>query len=674
MRLAPAKVADRLTMSGLEVEELEQLGRDAVFELGVTPNRSDCLSVVGVAREIAAVTGCRFKGFKVKAPKGSGRIAGKLKVAVRNKKRCPRYAARMIAGVSIGPSPTWLVARLAACGIRSINNVVDATNYVMLEIGQPLHAFDMSEIRGGRIIVKLARDGQEFTTLDGVKRELSSDDLLICDAERPIALAGVMGGESSEVKDSTTDVILESAYFEPSGVRRTSKRLGLASESSRRFERGVDPNGVTDALNRLTEIILEIAGGRASADWIDVYPVKILPARVSVAVSETNRMLGTELSAHRMSNYLKALGLGVTKPRAGSISVRVPTFRPDITRSVDLMEEIARIHGYDKIAETVPDVKMSPIARPRFCAQEEKVREALIDSGLSEAVLNGFTAPDSIAAFEELGPTPVRITNPLSQDQGVMCTTLLPGLMDALKLNMNRQRTDVRLFSLQRVFHRPGAVGPSDEPLSLAGVMTGRRWPESWERSKELLDFYDVKGVVENVLDSLGLYEDAIYQRGETPSFLHPGRFAYVLYEGRRVGFVGEIHPDVIAKWDIGQDVYVFEMHFEVLAELYATRERRYMGFSKFPFVTRDISIVLKGNIPLVEVEKVISDSENKLLDDVSVFDVYHGKGVPEGHKSLGIALRFSSEDRTLTDDEVSGAQKNILEKLSNQLGAQLRE
>lgn len=674
VRLAPAKVAERLTMSGLEVEAVEYLGRNAIFELGVTPNRSDCLSVVGVAREAAAVTGSRFKGLKFKAPKGRGRIAKRLKVTVRNKKRCPRYSARTIEGVKVGPSPSWMAAKLAASGIRSINNVVDATNYVMLETGQPLHAFDMSLVRGGKIIVKLAGDGDEFVTLDGYTRKLTSDDLLICDAAGPIALAGVMGGENSEVRQSTTSVILESAYFELTGVRRTSRRLGLASESSRRFERGVDPNGITDAMNRLAELIIETAGGVASADWIDVYPTKVAPQRITVTVDETNRILGTDLTVAQISRHLKAVGLGVAKPRGRSIGVSVPTFRPDLTRPIDIIEEVARIHGYDRIDETMPDMRMEPIARPRFSDQEERVREALIDSGLSEAVVHGFISPESLKVFEELGPAPVRLENPLSQDQGVMCTTLLPGLMDALRLNMNRQRTDVRLFALQSVFHRPAAIGPSDEPLSLAGIMTGRRWPRCWERAKETLDFYDVKGVVENVLDFLGLSDAAIYQRGQAPSFLHPGKFAYVIYEGKRAGFMGELHPDVVARWDLGQDVFVFELHFELLAELSQTRERRYEEYSEFPFATRDISIVLRDNVPLVEVEKVISDSASRLLDDVIVFDVYQGKGIPAGQKSLGIALRFSREDRTLTDDEVTGAQQEILNRLSNQLGAELRE
>jgi phenylalanyl-tRNA synthetase beta chain len=601
VRLKPSKVAERLTMSGTEVEATEELGRDVVFELGVTPNRSDCLSVLGVAREIAAITGSRFHALKVKPPKGEGVTAQQLKVSIHARKRCPRYAARIIDGVRIGPSPAWMAARLAACGVRSINNVVDATNYVMLETGQPLHAFDRSLVHGGSIVVRTAREGEAFTTLDGVERKLTEEDLLICDARGPVALAGVMGGENSEVRDTTTSLILESAHFESSGVRRTSKRLGLISESSRRFERGVDPNGVIDALNRLTELILQVAGGTATADWIDVYPAEIKPVVIPLQVKDVDRMLGVKLTSAKAAKYLKALGMWVTRSKGGVLSVRVPTFRPDLARPIDLVEEIARVHGYEKIEESMPTIRMAPVVRPRMAAQEVLARAALIDCGLSECVLYGFTSPESLSSFEELGPSPVKIANPLSNDQAVMCTTLLPGLMDALRLNINRQRADLRLFALQRIFHRPGAVGPSDEPMSLAGVLTGRRWAASWERSREMLDFYDAKGAVENVLEALSLSEVAIYQRGQAPAFLHPGKFAYVLCEGQRVGFVGEVHPDVSAQWDCGQEVYVFELHFEVLAELQQTREFRYKEYSKFPFVTRDISIVLKENIPLVE-------------------------------------------------------------------------
>ncbi len=673
VKLSPEKVAERLTMSGLEVEALERLGKDAVFELGVTPNRSDCLSVVGVAREVSAITGSKFKGLQVKAQKGGTKIGKRLSVAIKSQKRCPRYSARVIEGVKVGPSPSWMAARLAAAGVRSINNIVDATNYVMLETGQPLHAFDKALIGGDKIIVRLTDGDSEFTTLDGVARKLSKEDLLICDAQGPVALAGVMGGENSEVRDSTTSLVLESAYFEPTGVRRTSKRLGLSSESSRRFERGVDPNGVIDALTRLTELILETAGGEASSDWIDLYPKKISPKRIRITVGETNRILGTKLTQQQIVSHLQSLGFSTTKLKGGAVSTRVPTCRPDLTRSIDVIEEVARVYGYDSIEETMPRVTMSAVVRPRFTEQTERVRNSLIDSGLSEAVLYGFIGPETLAAFSEVGPAPVKLENPLSQDQSVMCTTLLPGLMDALRLNLNRQRGDVRLFSFQRVFHRPASIGPSDEPLTLAGAMTGRRYPGSWERSKETLDFYDAKGVVEGVLDSLGLTDGAIYQRGQAPTFLHPGKFAYIIYEGRRIGFVGELHPDTAAKWALGQEVYVFELRFELLAELSQTREHRNKEYSKFPFMTRDISITIDDQIPLVEVEKVISDAASKLLDDVSVFDVYQGKGIPAGQRSLGIALRFSREDRTLTDEEVTQAQEEILGRLSSRLGAQLR-
>jgi len=673
VRVRPAKLADILTMSGLEVESLEEAGRTAIFEIGVTPNRADCLSVKGCAGEVAALTGGKLKQRKLKAPRGQGKMAGAAKVSVKSRARCPRYAARVIRGVKIGPSPQWLAARLAACGVRSINNVVDATNYVMIELGQPLHAFDLGRLAGRRIVVRVAKDGESFTTLDGVQRKMCSEDLMICDGERPVAVAGVMGGENSEVTDGTTDVLLESAYFEPTGVRRTSKRLGLATESSRRFERGVDPSGVVEALHRLAALIIEIAGGTPTTDWVDRYPKRIAARRLALAASEANRILGTDIEAAAMAKYLRRLGFGVTGPKGGRVSVTVPTGRPDITRPIDLIEEIARVHGYSKIAETMPAVPMKPIVRPRHSKYETAVRNAMIGSGLTEIVTYGFTSEEALEPFRSLSTEPIKVANPLSNENGVMITTLVPNVIQTVALNLMRQRTDARFFTLQRVYLRTKALDSVEEPRMVCGAITGHRYPGSWDRSKEMVDFYDVKIAVETAVDSLGLDDEVIYQRGPAPGFLHPGRFAYVLLGGSRMGYVGQIHPDLANRLDLTQDVYVFELDFEKLAERAQSEMPRYEEFSRFPFVTRDIAIVLDEQIPFYEVEKVISDGGVKILDDVELFDVFEGGALPKGARSLGIALRFSRGDRTLTDEEVNAAQERIVGDLSAKLGAELR-
>jgi phenylalanyl-tRNA synthetase beta chain len=654
------------------------MGKETVFELGVTPNRGDCLSMIGAAREVAAVTNRKLSVPVWKPPRGVGRMTDQIRVSVKHRSRCPRYCARIINGVRIGPSPSWIVKRLAASGIRSINNVVDATNYVMMETGQPLHAFDHRFVGDGKIIVKLAADGMSFTTLDGTSHQLSTDDLMICDGRAPVAIAGVMGGENSEVRQSTTCVVLESACFEPTGVRRTSRRLGLASESSRRFERGVDINGVLPALHRLTQIIIETAGGIPTRDWVDIHPRKVRPRRIGLSSEETNRILGTELGADDIVTLLERLELKVARPKGrrrgpGKVMVTVPTFRPDLERPIDLVEEVARLYGYGSIVETMPVVGVAPLRRPRFWEQENRARQALSGAGLTEVVLFGFTEEGSLKPFEEVGGRPIHITNPLSQDQGVMLTTLLPGLLDVIGLNVSRQRVDCRAFTLQYVFHRPMGVGPSKESRLVSGAMTGLRYPSSWERSGEMLDFYDAKGAVESLLQAFDLDSQAIYQRGDGYSFLHPGRFAFVLIGNERVGFVGQLHPDVAAQWDLDQEVYIFELEFEKLAELSVVAAPKFRQLSRFPFVDRDLALLLSERIPSVEVAKAIQDSGVELVESVRIFDVYRGRGVPDGSKSLGVKLRFARGDGTLTDDEVNVALAKVVEGLQAKLGASLR-
>lgn len=671
IRMKPERLASALTMAGLEVEAIERVGSEAIFEIGVTPNRGDCLSIVGVAREVAAVTGAELSLPSPKAPRGAGPMG--VRVRVRHPRRCPRYTARAVRGVEIGPSPPWIVRRLAACGVRSINNVVDATNYVMLERGQPLHAFDLTSLCDRTIVVRTVGGEAPFRTLDGEERRLLPDDLVICDGERAVALAGIMGGERSEVRDQTADLLLESAFFEPLGVRRTSRRLGLASESSQRFGRGVDPSETLAALHRLTEVIVGIAGGSPSADWADAYPKKATPRRIVLAEGEVGRILGMSSSAGRMQQLLSRIGLRVARKGKGRLVVSVPTFRPDLERPIDLIEEIARLEGYGAIPESMPTLSMRPLVRPRFFAEEQRVRCALAAAGYSEGQLYGFTSEAALVPFEELGRSPVVITNPLSAEQAVMCTTLLPGLLEAAKLNASRQRPDVRLFALQRVFHRPMAMGPSDEPRHVAGVMSGRRFPRGWERSGEEVDFYDAKGAVEAVVEALGLSAAAIFQRGEAHRFLHPGAFAYLIVNSRRVGFVGELHPEVASRFDLRERAFVFELDFEALAERAVAVSPRFAEPSRFPFMARDLSIVVRERIPAVEVEKAILDSGVDLLADVRIFDVYRGEGVPPGHKSLGVTLTFSRTDRTLREEEVAAAEARIVGRLKTVLGATLR-
>lgn len=673
IRLSPQKLAECLTMSGLEVEEIERVGADTHYELGVTPNRSDCLSVVGVARDVAAITGKPLKSTRVNPPKGKGKIARKLRVTIKSKLRCPRYTARVIQGVKIGASPSWMVKRLAAAGIRSINNVVDATNYVMIERGQPLHAFDARNVRGGRILVKTAASGEKFRTLDGEDRELAPQDLLICDAERAVALGGVMGGENSEVSDNTVDLVLESAYFEPAGIRRTSKRLGVATESSRRFEKGVDPNGVLDALHRLTKIIVDVAGGTPTEDWIDSYPKRIRPKTVQLQSAEVERILGIKIPSPKIRSILTNLGFGISGT-SKSMRVAIPTFRQDVARPIDLIEELVRIYGFRHVPNTMPVSRVSRLVLPREYEQINSVSEYLIGLGFSEAMLSAFENGDVRLMFsDEVAVTPALIGNPLSQENSTLRTTLISGLLDSLKLNMNRQRKDVKLFALQRVYQKPVGNIRAPEPLRLAGVMVGRKNGLNWNSNKDMVDFYDAKGAVEGVMSSLGLNEQILFQRGGKYDYLVPGSYATVLYSNKRIGWVGRVHPEILEKWDVSEPVFAFEIDFEAVARFARQVQVKFRELSRYPFVERDLSILVDRSIPHIEIEQIISKSLNRLLTDVRLFDVYQGKGIPEKKKSMSYSIRYASDDRTLTDDEVNEAHSKVVELVTKKLGADLR-
>lgn len=671
VRLSPKELASVLTMGGLEVESYAPLGDDTVFELGVTPNRSDCLSVIGVARELAAQTNKKLQVKRVPPLKGKGKVSDFLKVSVKSAARCPRYSARVISGLKIGPSPSWIVQRLAACGVRPVNNVVDATNYVMLEMGQPLHAFDYRFIRGKKIVVSTAGKSFEFTTLDEEKHKIEPADLLICDGEGAIALAGIMGGKNSEVLDTTTTVVLESAYFEPTGIRRTSRRLGLASESSRRFERGIDPNGTVDALNRLTQIICETAGGTPTADWVDIRRHNARPCKVKLESGEIKRVLGIDLNLKETAALLKRLGIKAGAASKNALNLTVPTYRPDITRPIDVIEEIARLYGYHRIRSAMPKIQVSPLVKPRSASKERIIRDALIGCGLSEAVITSFSAQEELKPFENLTLPPVSIENPIAQDQSVMKTMLLPGLLGAARLNMNRQCKDVRLFALQRVFQKVG--GAVEEKLHLAGFLSGRRPYCSWDQTIGLTDFYDTKGVVEAVLEEMKLSEQSVWQRGETYDFLCPGRAADLLVSNKRIGFVGQLHPDTGERWELAGDCFVFELDFEAMVNVSMAQRIKFTELSKFPFVERDIAILVDEKIPSVEILKIIQNSGVTILDDVRIFDVYKGKGIEKGKKSMAYSIRYASAERTLTDEEVTGAHARIIKMLEQKAGAVLR-
>ena len=660
----PAELADKLTMSGFEVESLAIHDDDAVMDINVTPNRGDCLSILGIAREVAAITGKKLEHKNLgKQERGAQKIKEFVSVEIKDKKKCPRYAAGVVQNLKIGPSPDWLAKRLEACGIRSINNVVDATNYVMIETGQPFHAFDLRYVRGQKIIVRQAGSDAEFVTLDGEKRKLISEDLLICDAEGPVALAGVMGGANSEVKPDTTSVLLESAYFEPSTVRRTSKRLGLGSESSRRFERGVDGTATLENLERLTSLIIKIAGGTPAQDFIDINSLNVTPANINITPKDVSDLLGVDVKASDIKNYLSSLGIAYENDVC-----TVPSYRPDITRPVDIAEEVARLHGYDKIPVSRPSFEMTAIQKPLAFNYRVRAREFFKANGFYEAVNYGFCSPSDIEPFEK---EPVKLANPLGVEFSAMTPTLLAGLLNNLRLNLNMGAESVRLFEIRPVFLKNAKLAETEE-RRLSGVMYGRRTDLTWSFKEADVDFFDVKGVCETLIKHLGISEIKFVKQ-EKYSFLHPKASALIIVNGKEVGSCGLLHPSVAAKWDVKKDACVFELNWDLLVAEADKVRRSFKALERFPTVRRDVALLLNDSVQSNDILSSIKDFGSAIIQRAMPFDVYKGKGIPEGKKSVAYAVMYYDSTRTLTDEVVGETHSKLISYLKDKLGAEVR-
>ena len=654
--------------------------KDARFELGLTPNRPDCLSVVGVAREVAAMAGKSLRLPTVILSESDTASTAMTSVTIEDAELCPRYAARLIRGVKIGPSPPWLVRRLESVGQRSINNVVDVTNYVLMELGHPLHAFDFSLLRGGRIIVRPAAEGETFTSLDSQVRLLKSNDLMICDAIGPVALAGIMGGENSEIQPQTTDILLESAYFNPAAIRRTSKRLGMHTEASHRFERGADIDMVPLALDRAAALIVEVAGGAILAGMLDVYPQKVEERCLTISDRRTRQILGIDLGLERIAQILTSIGLTVVPPAVpmehdGVLQVMVPTFRPDLEREIDLIEEIARINGYEAIPETMP---VSRIVNQRPSPRHElatKVRNLMVASGSAETINYAFINPNvwdklGLAAADSRRNT-VKVNNPLTEDQSVMRTTLLPSLLEIAARNLSYRSRDLRLFELRPVFlPRDGEDLPA-EPLRLGVLLCGRREPDGWAQGSELVDFFDLKGLFEQIAEVLRVPQlrwelDA----GET--YLHPGKSAVVYSRNQRLGVIGEVHPQTLAAFSIDTPLYVAEFDLESLFKV-AGQFSGIKPLSRFPDLTRDSALLVAEEVSAARLFELFAKVKSKDAEELILFDLYRGKGIDPGQKSMAIRVRYRSPERTLTDEEVNRAHGKLVEMLCKELNAKIR-
>jgi len=649
--------------------------KDTIFEIGLTPNRADCLSVIGVAREVAAKLGKKVRYPGLTVVETGAAIASIASVTVESPELCPRYTARHISGCTLAPSPDWLANRLRAAGIRSINNIVDVTNYVLLEYGHPLHAFDFRLLAGGRIVVSAAGEGESFVTLDGQERLLTSADLTIRDAEKGVALAGIMGGGNSEIGEGTTEVLLESAYFDPSAIRRTSKRLGIHTESSHRFERGTDMAGLTRALDRAASLIAELSGGAIARGTIDVYPKAIEPRVITARVARINAICGLSLSASEVKDIFERLEFQVTETGEGVFDVQVPLFRVDIEREIDLVEEVVRVNGFEKVPLTLPQASVFsdlPSQKQRLTV---RIKDLLVSQGLCEVINYSFVAPSSCDRIllppDDFRRNGVALLNPISDELSVMRTTLLPGLLETAVKNINFRTLDLRIFEMRRIYIPTEKSELPDEPLYLSALLTGRRDPEGWNQAKGDIDFFDVKGIVENILGDLNL-NGVSYSAQDLDPYYHPGKACRIMRGAKELGSFGELHPTVQENYGIAAPVFYLELDFEKLIGC-----RKEMGAaqvpSRFPSTFRDSAMLLPEATPVADVLACVTAVKAAELEGVELFDLYTGGNIPAGEKSIAIRVRYGSRERTLTDEEVTQLHQRVTAALQKKLNVSFR-
>jgi phenylalanyl-tRNA synthetase beta chain len=663
---------------------------DVIFDLDVTPNRPDCLSVIGIAREIAALTGEPLRLPEIHYEETEKSVDSFASVDIVDPDLCPRYCASLVTGIKIAPSPGWLQQRLNSCGMRPINNVVDVTNYVMLEYGQPLHAFDYNKLKGRQIIVRRAGNGETITTLDGSERALNPDILVIADKEEAVAVAGIMGGLNSEVTDKTDTILLESANFNQATIRRGCSHLQFQSEASIRFDKGLNSGLPLLPLKRATQLLLELAGGRAAKGIIDVYPGKSEPKLISLTTREVKRLSGLKVNIDEILKVLKALGFECQEGDSGSqILVSVPYWRSDIKCSADLVEEVVRIIGYEKIPITrlsspLPQQKskLSPTAQQSNL--REKLCNILTGFGFQEILTYSLVSLEKLQKLSpklELKLPPLKVANPMSREQEYLRTSLRAGLLSTLAHNQKFEQAGIRLFEIGKVFlpqHPPviaSEAKQSQEERELpqekevfCAVLSGARAELSWQADKELLDFFDAKGIVENLLNQLGLKTSFDIGDDET---LFPGRRANIIVEDDKVGIVGDLHPKVTQAFELSNTICLIEIDLEkVLTKLTGAKE--YQPIPRFPSVTRDIALVIDEQVSYRSVEEIIQSFP--LVTKVTLFDLYRGEQIAEGKKSFAIRIVYQSPSHTLTDEEVDQTQEQMLARLHQELGANLRD
>ena len=641
---------------------VEYLGLDdTVFEYEITNNRVDCYSVLGIAREAAATFRKPFNPPVVTETGNSEDVNDYIKVEVEAKDLCTRYTARVVKNIKLAPSPKWMQQRLMTAGIRPINNIVDITNYVMEEYGQPMHAYDLDTIAGSKIVVRTAKDGEEFVTLDGQVRKLDSQTLVICDGEKAVGLAGIMGGENSMITDDVKTMLFEAATFDGTNIRKSTKRLGIRTDASGKFEKGLDPENALAAMNRACQLIEELGAGEVVGGVVDVYPNPVTRKRISFEPEKYNALLGTNVSSEEMLQYFERLEVEYDKDANELI---IPTFRQDLNRDADMAEEVARFFGYDNIPTTLPKGETT-MGKVSFEQRIEDVAGEIAQfCGFSEAMTYSFESPK---VFDKLKLEPdssyrktVVISNPLGEDFSVMRTLPLNGMLTSLATNYNRRNKNVKLYEMAKVY----LPDEDTEKLPEEKVMfTLGFFGEG--------DFFTMKGVVEEFLDRVGMRVKPVYNPQAGIPFLHPGRQAAIEYNGTEIGYLGEVHPDVADNYGIGEKAYIAVIDIPAVTEL-ASFDRKFTGIAKFPAVSRDISMLVPKNILVGTIENIIEKRGGKLVENFSLFDIYEGSQIQEGFKSVAYTISFRAKDRTLEDKDITPVMDKILKDLSD-IGIELR-
>lgn len=645
-------------------DAIDALGlRDTVFEYEITNNRIDCFSILGIAREAAVTFRKPFVPPVVEVHENAENVNDYIKVDVKDPDLCPRYCARVCTNIKIAPSPKWMQRRLAASGIRPINNLVDITNYVMEEYGQPMHAYDLDTIAGRQIIVRRAKDGDEFQTLDGQVRKLDSEVLMICDAEKEVGIAGIMGGENSKITDDVKTVLFEAACFNGTNIRKSAKRIGLRTDASGKFEKGLDPNNSVDAINRACQLIQELGCGEVVGGIVDVCAPLKERVRIPFEPERINALLGTQIPEAEMLDYFGRLEFEYDEAKKELI---IPSFRQDIEGFADVAEEVARFYGYDKIPTTLPNGEATTGKLSFKLRIEEKARDIAEYCGFSQSMCYSFESPKVFDRLlldkEDKLREAVTIANPLGEDFSIMRTISLNGILTSLGTNYNRRNKAVKLYELGNVY-LPHSVPVTELPEERMQFTLGFYGDG---------DFYTMKGVIEEFLESIGMNGKKEYDPNAGKKFLHPGRQANISYGGKVIGYLGEVHPEVLDNYDIGTKAYVAVLDMPEIIP-FATFDRKYEGIAKYPAVTRDISMVVPREILVGQIEAVIAQRGGKILESYSLFDIYEGSQIQAGFKSVAYTLTFRAKDRTLEDADVSAAMKKILNGLQG-LGIELRQ